>query len=1142
MSPLNTTPTLENLKTFLARLARQEVKLWLDGDRLRCSGPEEVLTDALNAQLKERKPEIIAFLQQIQGVQDNAQKAPAIEPAERPDNIPLSFAQQRLWFLHQMQPDSAVYNLPLAIKVNGLLDIDALNQSLNQIIARHEILRTRFVTVSGQPVQQIEESIFFEIEQINLQTHSDQENAVKQAAIDAAKTSFDLSKDQLLRVTLLKLNDSNSIILFTVHHVIADAWSQEILIQELAAFYRAALMGKSAPLTPLPVQYADFAIWQQNWLQGDTLTAQLDYWREQLDVNQSVLQLPTDYPRARVQTYQGQVEQFSLSKELSDQLRAIGQQQSATLFMTLLAAFKVLLYRYTGQTDVVVGTPVANRHRAEVEGLIGLFVNTLVLRSQIAPKAYFKNLLEQIKSTTWAAYDHQDLPFEKLVEALQPERDLSYSPLFQVKFRLENHPQASIALPGLTFERLPQAVTTAKLDLSVDLYETAEGIVGGFEYNSDLFKPETIQRMVSHFKELLSSIAAAPEAPISELPILTVAEQRQQLVDWNDTQKDYRQDCCFHHLFEEQVVRSPEAIALLFDSGSQNNATTQLTYSELNRRSNQLAHHLQSLGVGPETIVGICVERSPDMIIALLAVLKAGGAYLPLDSTYPADRLVYMLDDAQVPILLSLSHLAIKEATAAQGINLDTDWPANQVETNPDSRTTPDNLAYLIYTSGSTGKPKGVLVRHGGLVNLTEDKIRVCDVRSGDCILQFFSFSFDASIPEIIMALASGSKLLLAPATELLPGPGLSDLIERHQVTHITITPSALSSVPYRDFPKLRMVLVGGEAPAPDLIETWSQNRIFINAYGPTETTVNASMVPCGNGHPVTPTLLPSTNKQLYILDDNLQLLPVGVVGELHIGGVGIAKGYLNRPELTAERFITNPFSDASTLYKTGDLATYLPDGRIKLLGRIDTQTKIRGFRIELGEVERILQSHLHIKTTLVTVREDTPGDKRLVAYGIPEDASKQEKATPAEIRQFVAETLPQYMVPSVFMWLPALPLTPNGKVNMKALPAPTAVSSQPQVAARNDAEKSLAQIFSQVLSVESVGIYDDFFELGGHSLLATQLVAQLLNVFEVEITVIDLFEATTVAALAQRIEQKQRLAQMQMPVSSDEEREEIAL
>jgi len=633
--------------------------------------------------------------------------------------------------------------------------------------------------------------------------------------------------------------------------------------------------------------------------------------------------------------------------------------------MTLLAAFKVLLYRYTGQVDVVVGTPIANRHRAEVEGLIGLFVNTLVLRSQISPQSSFKRLIDQIKTTTWAACDHQDLPFEKLVEALQPERDLSYSPLFQVKFRLENLPQKTLNLPGLTFQRLPQAVTTAKLDLSVDLYETDEGIVGGFEYNSDLFKPETIQRMVNHFKALLSSIVASPDEPIAELPMLTAAEQQQQLIDWNNTDQPYRQDCCFHHLFEEQVVQHPDAIALLFDNAanSTRDSTTilqTLTYTELNQRSNQLAHHLQALGVGPEIIVGICVVRSPEMIIALLAILKAGGAYLPLDPTYPAERLTYMLQDAQVPILLTQSHLPLTLAPNTRRINLDTDWPREQPTRNPISTVAPDNLAYLIYTSGSTGQPKGVLVPHSGLVNLTADKIRVCDVQPGDCILQFFSFSFDASIPEIVMALASGSKLLLAPSTTLLPGPDLSRFIWRHHVTHLTITPSALTSVPYRDFPHLRMVLVGGEAPAPSLIKTWSQNRLFINAYGPTETTVNASMVPCGNGQPLEPTLIPSANKQLYILDENLQLLPVGVVGELHIGGVGIARGYLNRPDLTAERFIPNPFLAVKSLegktqtlqtleggrdmhssciahhsvclYKTGDLAMYLPGGRIKLL------------------------------------------------------------------------------------------------------------------------------------------------------------------------------------------------------------------
>ncbi|MEL6553018.1 MAG: amino acid adenylation domain-containing protein [Cyanobacteria bacterium J06621_11] len=1206
--------TLTTIETFLADLSRQDIRLWLEGDRLRCGGPEELLTDMLNAQLKARKAEIIDFLQKTQPdlasqstqshIQSTQSKTvPALGSVQRPENIPLSFAQQRLWFLHQMQPETAVYNLPMAIQVEGFLDVAALTQSLTKIVERHEILRTRFVTVDGQPVQKIAEPTAIEIEKINLEqvsiesqlgdvssnSQSALQKTVEQAAINAAQKPFDLSQDQLLRVTLLKLSDTQSVVLFTVHHIVADGWSQEILIQELATFYKAALLGQNidqntgqnAVLPELAVQYADFSIWQQAWLQGETLQQQLDYWKQQLtdnavEDNFSVLQLPTDYPRARVQTYQGTVEQFSLSKQLSEQLKALAQKQSATLFMTLLAALNALLYRYTGQTDLMVGTPIANRHRAEVEGVIGLFVNTLVMRSQLSPQASFTTLLDQVKRTTWAAYDHQDLPFEKLVEYLQPERDLSYSPLFQVKFRLENAPQQTIHLPGLSFQRLPQAVTTAKLDLSVDLYETADGIVGGFEYNCDLFKPETIQRMVVHFKTLLSSIVANPHSPIAELSMLTAEERSQQLVTWNNTQKSYRQDCCFHHLFEEQVEKCPDAIALVFDTsrrqkqdGIDQKSTNktdieQLTYRELNHRSNQLAHQLQSLGIGPETVVGICIKRSPHMIIALLAVLKAGGVYLPLDPTYPAERLTYMLADAQVPVLLTQSELLpdleepnLEETNSEEPdsspvqikstrINLDTHWPHHQPTTNPQSTVTPNNLAYLIYTSGSTGKPKGVLVPHSGLVNLTEDKIRVCDVRSGDCILQFFSFSFDASIPEIIMALGSGSKLLLAPATTLLPGPELSDLIGRHHVTHMTLTPSALMSVPYGDFPQLRMVLVGGEAPTPELINTWSQHRLFINAYGPTETTVNASMVACGNGHSVEPTLLPSTNKQLYILDKNLQLLPVGVVGELHIGGVGLARGYLNRPALTAERFIPNPFSEEeeSLLYKTGDLASYLPDGRIKVLGRIDTQTKIRGFRIELGEVERIIQSHPQVKTALVTVREDTPGDKRLVGYAVP--TSSIDKISSAEMRQFVAETLPQYMVPSAFVWLPKLPLTPNGKVDMQALAAPINVSEKPQIAPRTDTEKLLAGIFSQVLSVEAVGVYDDFFELGGHSLLATQLVAQLLSVFSVEITVIDLFEATTVATLANRIEQKQQLAQMQQPIDhaleGNEEREEFAL
>ncbi|MEL6136176.1 MAG: amino acid adenylation domain-containing protein [Cyanobacteria bacterium J06626_23] len=1137
-------PTMLPLKDFLADLSRQEIKLWLEEDRLRCSGPDALMTDELSAQLKARKSEIIGFLKQVQP----STKTPEIVPTKRDSQAPLSFAQQRLWFLNQMQPDLAVYNLPMAIQVEGFLDVAALTQSLNEIVRRHEVLRTQFVIESGQPMQVIGEPVPIHIQQTDLQGVEDLADQVRQAAIAAAQTPFNLSQDRLFRVSLLRLSDTQAVVLFTLHHIIADAWSLEILVQELGIFYRAALMGQQATLPTLPVQYADFAIWQRDWLQGEQLEQQLNFWREQLDTNASVLQLPADFPRARVQTYRGAVEQFSLSKELSQQISTLAQRQSATVFMALLAAFKVLLYRYTGQTDVVVGTPIANRHRAEVEGLIGLFVNTLVLRSRLSPQETFNDLLDQVKATTLAAYDHQDLSFEKLVEVLQPERDLSYSPLFQVKFRLENAPQETLSLPGLTLKRLPQTVTTAKLDLSVDLYEAPDGIVGGFEYNSDLFKPETIQRMVAHFQMLLSALVAAPEQPIGELAMLTEAEQ-QQITTWNNTQKPYRDQTCFHYLFEEQATQTPNCTAIIYDDGTE---VQQLSYQELNQRSNHLAHYLRFLGVGPEVVVGICVNRSPEMIVAMLAVMKAGGAYLPLDPTYPPERLDYMLSDAQVQVVLTQSDISLQ--TTAQRVDLDKQQFSDQPQTNPTPVVGPDHLAYLIYTSGSTGKPKGVLISHGGLVNLTEDKIRVCQVRSGDCILQFFSFSFDASIPEIIMALATGSKLLLATTTMMLPGLDLKALMQRHRVTHITITPSALLSVPYGEFPDLRMVLVGGEAPSPELIETWSQGRLFINAYGPTETTVNASMVPCGNGQPVQPTLLPSTNKQLYILDENLQPLPVGVSGELHISGVGLARGYLNRPALTAERFIPNPFVEQAeggrqkaegceslVLYKTGDLAEYLSDGRIKILGRIDNQTKIRGFRVELGEVERILQTHPQVKTSVAVVREDASGNQRLVAYGVP-IAGLPEKATSSEVRQFVAETLPQYMVPSVFMWLPALPLTPNGKVDTKSLPEPVAVSYQARVAPRSETEQAIAQIFAQTLSAESIGIYDDFFELGGHSLLATQLVAQVLAQFDVEITVIDLFEATTVAALAQRIEQKQRLAQMQTPVDDSEEREEIAL
>ena len=700
---------MKTLEQFLSDLYQQEVQLWAEGDRLRCNAPEALLTDDLSAQLQARKAEILTFLRQHEPT------APAtIQPVPRTEPLPVSFAQQRLWFLEQMQQEGAVYNIPLAIQVQGFLDEVAFSQSFNALIERHEALRTRFITVEGQPMQAVSAPAPSTIEQRDLRSlgPSEQEAEVRRQAIAAAQTRFDLTQAPLLRVTLLQLAELESVVLLTMHHIIADGWSMEVLLQELAWLYRAHLTGADPTLPTLPIQYGDFAVWQREWLQGEVLERQLRYWQEQLSGPLPVLQLPTDFPRARVQTFRGAVENFALSADLSDRLKSLAQKHSTTLFVILLTAFKVLLFRYTGQPDVLVGTPIANRNHAEVEGLIGFFVNTLVLRSRLTPQATFLDVLEQLKVTTYQAYEHQDLPFEKLVEVLQPERDLSYNPLFQVKFRLENAPQSAISLPGLTLKPLPQAYATAKLDLSVDLYETPDGIVGGFEYNRDLFEPETIRRLVTHFQTLLAGIAAVPHQPIAELPLLTAAEQHQQLVEWNDTQMPYARDRGFHQLFEAQAARTPDAIAVVFDDLE----PQPLTYAELNHRSNQLAHHLQALGVGSEVIVGICLARSPDMIVALLAVLKAGGAYLPLDPTYPPERLSFMLADSQAAVLITTSAL-LETSQAVVGrahptvkmLDLMRDRATILAQPTPPPTPpipySPNALAYLIYTSGSTGTP-----------------------------------------------------------------------------------------------------------------------------------------------------------------------------------------------------------------------------------------------------------------------------------------------------------------------------------------------------------------------------------------------------------------------------------------------------
>lgn len=1134
---------MKTIDEFLSYLYRQDVQLWVESDCLRCNAPEEVLTPELGAQISEHKAEIIDFLNQTNLSLNITSQS--IQPVSRSGILPLSFAQQRLWFLDQMEPGNPLYNIPGALRLKGSLNVTALEQSFNEIVRRHEVLRTTFKAVDGQPVQVIDPNLRLTLPILDWRQLDDSYRDVEilRLADDERRQPFDLANGPLLRITVVCLDEADHVALLTMHHIVSDAWSTGILIRELRTLYEAYSLGQPFSLPELPIQYADFAAWQHQWLQDEVLDTQLAYWKKQLGGgNLPVLQLPTDRPRPRVQTFRGARQTFSLSADLTAALKALSQKEEATLFMTLLAAFKTLLYRYTAQADILVGSPIANRNRTEIEGLIGFFINTLVLRTDLSGNPTFRELLKRVRQVTWEAYDHQDLPFEKLVDELQPERDLSYSPLFQVKFMLQNAPREDLKLPGLTLSLLDLENTTAKLDLSLDMYEADSGLMGAFEYNTDLFDTATIERLTEHFRNVLSGIVNNPERRLSDVPLLTLAERHQLLVEWNATKVEYARNQCFHQLFESQVKRTPDNIAVVFKN-------KQLTYRELNQRANQLAYYLRKLDVGPETIVGICVERSLNMIVSVLGIIKAGGAYLPLDPTYPAERLAFMLSDSQVPMLLTTQTLVEKlPEHNAQVVCLDTDWTTitQEQEQNLDNQVTVENLAYLIYTSGSTGTPKGVLVTHAGLANLTEDKVRTCRVQPDSHILQFFSLSFDASIPELVMSLGSGAALHLGSPEDLLPGPALVQLLREQAITHITLPPSALAVLPDDiELPALQMVLVGGEAPSSELIAQWSKGRLFINAYGPTETTVNASMVPCGNDGHTIPTVRPAANKQLYILDRHLQPVPIGVLGELHIGGVGLAQGYLNRPQKTAETFIPNPFSDepGSRLYKTGDLACYRSDGHIRLLGRLDHQVKIRGFRIEPGEIEALLTQHSTVQDSVVIVREDQAGDKRLVAYVVP---ASDQALTIGDLRRFIEEKLPKYMIPAAFVTLDALPLNPNGKVDRLALPAPDA--SRPEleaefVAPRTSIEQSLTEIFAQVLEVEQVGVHDDFFELGGHSLLATQLVAQLLKMFDAEVTVVDLFEAPTVAGLTERMEKMQTLDKLsQPPLAMVEEREEIEI
>jgi amino acid adenylation domain-containing protein len=1035
---------------------------------------------------------------------------------------PLSFAQQRLWFLDQFEPASPLYNISQVVRLHGLLNVNALQKTLDALVARHEALRTTFAVVDGTPVQVIALSRKVELAVHNLREElmEEREAVLHRVLTEETQRPFDLTRDVMLRATVFHLAEQEHVLLLVMHHIASDGWSMGIFFRELTVCYTAFVNGQSLSLPPLPIQYADYAVWQRQWLQGEELAKQVAYWRRQLAGMPSLLELPTDYPRPAVQTYHGTRYHFLFTRSLANSLTALSRQEGVTLFMLLLAAFQVLLQRYTRQEDIVVGSPIAGRTRAETEGLIGFFVNTLVLRTDCAGNPTFRELLRRVREVALEAYAHQDLPFERLVEEVQPERTLSYSPLCQVIFALQNAPSHALELAGLTISPVEIDTGTAKFDLSLFLREEEDGLRGTLEYNTDLFEAATVRRMREHYQTLLAGIVANPDERIATLPLLTAIERQQLLVEWNTTQTASPRAACIQQLFEAQVARTPEAVAVVY--GEQH-----LTYHELNCRANQLAHYLRTLGVGPEVLVGLCVERSLEMIVGVLGTLKAGGAYVPLDPTYPQERLAFMLTDTQAPVLLTQAGVVERlPKHGARVVCLDTGWAriAQEETMNPLCQTTADSLAYVIYTSGSTGTPKGTCIPHRGVVRLVKHT-NYLPFNAKEVFLQFAPLSFDASTFEIWGSLLNGARLVLFPAY----APSLEELgqfAHQHGITTLWLTAPLFHQMVDNQLEKLqgiRYLLAGGDVLSVSHVQqalTALPSCRLINGYGPTENTTFTccySITEPRQCEPTVPIGRPIANTQVYILDAHLQPVPIGVPGEIYIGGDGLARGYLNRPELTAERFLLHPFSPTSgaRLYRTGDLARYRPDGNIEFLGRLDHQVKLRGFRVELGEIEAVFTQHPAVREVVVVVREDTPGDKRLVAYVV---SAQAQFPTISELRSFLQGKLPEYMVPALFVFLKALPLTPNGKVDRRALPRPD--STRPEletgyVTPQTPIEETVAGIWAEVLKVERVGIHDNFFALGGHSLLATQVISRIRTICQVDLPLRSLFEKPTVAGLS---------------------------
>jgi amino acid adenylation domain-containing protein len=1046
------------------------------------------------------------------------------------DRFPASFSQLREWILDQLDPGTGAYNIPGGMRVDGPLDLAVFGRVVDEIVRRHEALRTTFAATAEEPVQVIAPELRVAVPLVDLQAlpAASRETEAERLTSLMQRLPFDLARGPLLRLGVLRLEPRVHIALFTMHHIVSDGWSVGIFLRELFVLYEAFSRGVASPLPELPVQVPDFAVWQRGWLRGAVLEEHLDWWRRQLTGAPPLLALPIDRPRPPVQTFRGGVQPVFLSPELTRSLRALAQAEGASLFMVLLAGYQALLSRYSGQDDVAVGTYTGSRGRAELEGLIGFFINTLVLRTDLGDGPGFRPLVRRVRETALGAFAHQELPFEKLLERLRVERDLSHTPLFQALLVLQSFPvdAAEVTASDVRLTPLVAPNEHANFDVSLWLDEKGEGVGGVAQYNRDLFEAATVERMTRHLLTLLEGAVRAPEVPVGELPILDAAERRQLLAEWSGPPAPAMPAGLVHERVAVRARETPDAAAIEADG-------RRVTYRELAERAMELARHLRRLGVGPEVRVGLVAERTPEVLAGMLAVLAAGGAYVPLDPSHPEERLAWMLADCGAPVLLVPREPAPAWVGNVRVVSLDVDSGSNG--TGPLPPVDARSAAYVLYTSGSTGGPKGVVVEHRALAAYTRNAAAVYEIAPGDRVLQFASLGFDTSAEEIWPALATGATLVLRSREMIASVPRFVLELDRLGITVLNL-PTAYwhemaagrEGAPLPE--PLRLTVIGGEKALAEALEGWwpaadGRVRLF-NTYGPTEATVVTARWEAhweGNGEPgEIPIGRAIAGARVYVVDRRLQPVPQGVAGELWIGGSGLARGYLGRPELTAAAFVPGPFGKdpGARLYRSGDLVRFRSDGVLEFLGRTDQQVKVRGFRVEPGEIESALLAHPGVRAAAVVLRDDAPGGPGLVGYVVPALVSAASEPTTTELRRHLAATLPEAWIPGSFVVLDALPLTPHGKLDRRALPAPEGGRGHGYVAPETEVEEALAAVWSEVLGREQVGVQDDFFELGGHSLLATQVVARVRERLHVDLQLITLFQLPTIEQLAVAVEE----------------------